>query len=75
MSVLLALVLLGFPYIQSEFSPGSFFGKLARICSPTTHFESIGRGVIDLRDVYYFVASTGFFLYLSARVIEMRRWK
>ena len=73
--VLLALVMLGLPFIQSEFSPGSFFGKFARICSPTTHFESIGRGVIDLRDIYYFVATTGLFLYLSAQVIELRRWK
>lgn len=73
--VLLALVLLGHPYISSEFGAGSAFGNFARVISPTTHFESIGRGVIDLRDVFYFVAVAGFFLYLNARVIDLRRWR
>jgi ABC-2 type transport system permease protein len=73
--VLLTLVLLGHPYIASEFGPGSLMGKFARVVSPTTHFESIGRGVIDVRDVYYFVAMTALFLYLNARVIDLRRWR
>jgi len=74
-SVLLALVLIGAPFIQSEFSPGSALGVFARTISPTTHFESIGRGVIDLRDIYYFVAMIVLFLYLNVRVIDLRRWR
>ena len=74
-TVLLGLVLLGAPFIQSEFTAGSSFGTFARIISPTTHFESIGRGVIDLRDIYYFVAMIVLFLYLNARVIDLRRWR
>ncbi|MHC4547538.1 MAG: ABC transporter permease [Planctomycetota bacterium] len=73
--VLLTLVLLGHPYISSLFGPGSWLGTFARVVSPTTHFESIGRGVIDLRDVYYFVGITVLFLYLNARVIDLRRWR
>jgi len=74
-TVMLFLVLLGHPFISSEFGAGSWFGAFARTISPTTHFESIGRGVIDLRDVYYFVAISGLFLYLNVRVIDLRRWK
>jgi ABC-2 type transport system permease protein len=73
--VLLALVLLGHPFINSEFGPGSWIGIVARAISPTPHYDSIGRGVIDLRDLYYFVAMSGFFLYLNARVIDLRRWR
>ena len=73
--VLLMLVLIGSPFIQSEFGAGSSLGTFARIVSPTTHFESIGRGVIDFRDLYYFLAMTGLFLYLNARVIDVRRKK
>jgi len=73
--VLFALVLLGHPLINSEFGPGSWMGAIARAISPTTRYESIGRGVIDIRDIYYFVAMTAFFLYLNARVIDMRRWR
>jgi ABC-2 type transport system permease protein len=73
--VLLALVLLGERLIQDEFEAGGFAGRFARVISPTTHFESIGRGVIDFRDVYYFVAISGLFLYFNARVIDLRRWR
>jgi ABC-2 type transport system permease protein len=73
--VLLALVLVGVPFIQSEFSPGSTFGYLSQRISPTTHFESMGRGVIDLRDIYYFVAMIVLFLFLNGRVIALRRWR
>ena len=72
-SVLLTLVLIGAPFIQTEFSAGSAFGTFARTISPTTHFESMGRGVVDLRDVYYFVAMIVLFLYLNTRVIDVRR--
>lgn len=73
--VLLMLVLIGSPFIQSEFGAGSGLGTFARVVSPTTHFESIGRGVIDFRDIYYFLAMIGLFLYLNARVIDVRRKK
>lgn len=74
-TVLLALVLIGSPFIQTEFSPGSVFGTFARTISPTTHFESIGRGVVDFRDLYYFIAMIVLFLYLNTRVIDLRRWR
>ena len=67
--------MLGHPFISSEFGPGSWFGKFARVVSPTTHVESIGRGVIDFREVYYFLGTIVLFLYLNARVIDLRRWR
>lgn len=74
-SVLLALVLMGHEYLLSEFGPGSWFGTFARVISPTPHFESIGRGVIDMRDVYYYFGMTAVFLYLNARALDLRRWR
>jgi len=75
LTVLLLLVLVGQEYFQSEFGKGSGFGRFLRLISPTSHFDSIGRGVVDLRDIYYFVAMTGLFLYLNVRVIDLRRWR
>ncbi len=40
-----------------------------------THFESIGRGVIDSRDVVYYLSVICFFLYLNVRSIESRKWR
>ncbi|MBD3335887.1 MAG: ABC transporter permease subunit, partial [Candidatus Eisenbacteria bacterium] len=38
------------------------------------HFDSIGRGVIDSRDVIFYLSMIGFFLYLNVRSIERRSW-
>ncbi len=39
------------------------------------HFDSIGRGVVDSRDVIYYLSVIGFFLYLNVRSLESRSWK
>ena len=38
------------------------------------HFQSMTRGVIDLRDVLYFLSITVFALALAFRALESRRW-
>lgn len=39
-----------------------------------THFESMGRGVIDTRDLLYYVSVIGVFLYLNVHTVENRSW-
>lgn len=39
------------------------------------HFDSIGRGVVDSRDVIYYLSIIGFFLFLNVRSVESRKWK
>jgi ABC-2 type transport system permease protein len=39
------------------------------------HFDNIARGVIDSRDVIYYLSLIAFFLFLNIRVIESRKWK
>ncbi|MHC4954041.1 MAG: ABC transporter permease [Planctomycetota bacterium] len=75
LTVLLMLVLMGMPFVQAELEPGSWFGTLAYHISPTSHFESIGRGVIDVRDLYYFGSAIVVFLYFNTLVIDLRRWR
>jgi ABC-2 type transport system permease protein len=38
-----------------------------------THFVSISKGVIDLRDLLYFALMIGFWLYASAIVIDLKK--
>jgi ABC-2 type transport system permease protein len=40
-----------------------------------SHFQSIGRGVIDSRDVVYYASVIGFFLFLNQLSLESRKWK
>jgi len=39
------------------------------------HFESVGRGVIDSRDILYYLSVIGFFLFLNIYSIESRKWE
>jgi len=40
-----------------------------------TNFDSIARGVIDSRNIIYYLSVIVFFLYLNAVMIESRKWK
>jgi ABC-2 type transport system permease protein len=39
------------------------------------HFSSVLRGVIDSRDLIYYLSVIGFFLYLSVLSLESRTWR
>lgn len=43
--------------------------------SLTFHFENFAKGVIDSRDLAFFVLSTALFLFINTRVILYRKWK
>ena len=66
--VTLVLMLLGLDAVSVTL-PGQF-ATLLQSLSPVTHFSSIARGVIDLRDVLYFVALVSTFL--SATFLSVR---
>jgi ABC-2 type transport system permease protein len=38
-----------------------------------THFASVSKGVIDLRDILYFVLMIGAWLYATAVVIDLKK--
>ncbi|RLA93570.1 MAG: ABC transporter [Deltaproteobacteria bacterium] len=39
------------------------------------HFVALQRGVIDTRDLVYYLSVIGFFLFLNVQSIESRKWK
>jgi len=39
------------------------------------HFESFSKGLIDTRDLLFFILSTALFLFINTRVILFRKWK
>ena len=52
--------------------PGSLVGFVSFI-SASSHFESISRGIVDTRDILYFISLTAVFLVLTVRSIENAR--
>jgi len=63
---------LGLDWIR-QFSPSALASWLSYL-SLRTHFDSITRGVVDIRDVVYYLSVIGFFLYLNVRSVESRKW-
>lgn len=43
--------------------------------SVSYHFSNISRGVIDSRDVIYYLSLVFFFLFLAVRALESRKWR
>jgi ABC-2 type transport system permease protein len=71
------LLLIGYPMITDWFRtwvPQWATDAIVSL-SVLTHFESITKGVLDLRDVLYFVLFTTFFLLASAVVLDARKSK
>ena len=66
--VTLVLMLLGLDAVSVTLP--AQFATLLQSLSPVTHFSSIARGVIDLRDVLYFIALISTFL--SATFLSVR---
>ena len=56
------------------FMPSSIQG-IVQFLSVDFHLSNMSRGVIDTRNIVYFLSLIVFFLFMTARVLEMRKWK
>ncbi|HEY7840109.1 MAG TPA: ABC transporter permease subunit [Gammaproteobacteria bacterium] len=68
-------ILSGFPLVLDFFqgwAPQALIDAIASI-SFLTHFESIQKGVIDLRDLVYYAVLIAFWLYATVIVIDARK--
>lgn len=75
---IMALLLCFITYIGFDFvSASGLFGKydaFVKGLGMNAHYVSMSRGVIDTRDVVYFVTIIAFFNLLSKLVLESRKW-
>ena len=66
------LYLLGADTVAGLF--GTQAGEVLKLIGSGSRFESITRGVLDLRDLYYYLALMGIFLTLNVYTLERLRW-
>ncbi|MBK5967026.1 ABC transporter permease [Thiocystis minor] len=66
------LYLIGSPALTALVGHGG--GELLRLIGSGARFESITRGVLDLRDLYYYLSLVGIFLTLTVYSLERLRW-
>jgi ABC-2 type transport system permease protein len=60
-----------------SFSKLDLFGKVDNIIAQlgiNDHYQSMSRGVVDSRDLIYFLGFIGFFILLTKTVLESRKW-
>jgi ABC-2 type transport system permease protein len=73
--VCLVLLLAGLPMVLNVIGAvlPQFVVDAVGSLSFLTHFQAIGKGVIDLRDLLYFGLMIGFWLYANAVVIDLKK--
>src|SRR5215469_6126151 len=77
-SLIVSALICGAFYVAGADSLTSLFGnsgsELLRLIGSGSRFDSIARGVIDLRDIYYYLSIFGVFLVLNLYSLESLRW-
>jgi ABC-2 type transport system permease protein len=77
-SLIISALICGAFYILGSDSLTSLFGNsggaILRLIGSGSRFDSIARGVIDLRDLYYYLSIFGVFLVLNLYSLESLRW-
>jgi ABC-2 type transport system permease protein len=73
-AVVLLLVML-INQIPLSFDLPLWLAEGINFISLSFHFESFSKGLIDSRDLMFFIVTTVLFLFLNTRVLLFRRWR
>jgi ABC-2 type transport system permease protein len=77
-SLILTVLLCGLFYLVGSRGVTDFFGdrvgEILRAIGSGSRFESIERGVVDLRDLLYYLSLTGVFLTLNVASLHSKGW-
>lgn len=69
-------ILLGLWIVGSLGGGTGLFSQIANYLGLMAHYyENLFRGILDLGDVIYYLSLTALSLFLSAQVVESRRWR
>ena len=77
-SLIMTTVVCGVFYLLGSDALTGLFGNRAseilKLLGSGSRFDSITRGVVDLRDIYYYLSLVGVFLALNVFTLEWLRW-
>ncbi len=72
LAAIAVLLFVGLPFVTYFVEGG--FSVFLRNLGLTTHYSSLGRGVLDMRDLLYFGSVIYLFTFLTTRMVESRKW-
>lgn len=67
------IMYIGFDYL-SDLGSLKAIGNLVINLGINEHYKSMSRGVIDSRDMIYFISVIAFFLFITKTVLQSRKW-
>lgn len=70
-AILLLLYIISWPAETA----GGVFGSILKYMSLTEHFAEMVKGIIDTKDLIYFLSVIGISLFLTERSVESVRWR
>lgn len=70
-AIIFAFVL--FDYVKNFV--GGFMANIFEYLSTSYHYQAIERGVLDSRNLIYYLSLTFVFLFATAQVLQSRKWK
>jgi len=70
-AMLLLFWVLGFAAGRS----GTTLSKVIEYIGIFEHFDTFRKGLVDSRDVIYYLSGTAFMLFLTVKVVESRKWR
>ena len=73
-SVLVLLVLVLVDKVSNFFGAGGLAASVLNWLSLAFHYDSFSRGVLDTRDLAYYLAASVLFIYLSSWGLTRRKW-
>ncbi|KMQ50490.1 gliding motility-associated ABC transporter permease protein GldF [Chitinispirillum alkaliphilum] len=71
--VIFALMMIGDPFVTMQMP--SFIVPILSHLGLSNHFESLGRGVVDSRNIIYYLSVIGFFLFLNVQSLSSRKYE
>ena len=74
LSMFICFVLYALVSWVRDYTTWSAIDPVLEAISIQSHYRSMSRGVIDTRDVVYFISLIGVFLMLTKTVLESRKW-
>lgn len=75
LGIMLVMVLWFLPFLAEVPGADTTLGRAMAFAGLSDHYLNFGQGLLDSRDVVYFLTLTVGALYVAARVLETRRWR
>ncbi len=74
--VLLTASMLAAVFLQGQFTPNTTGSQILNYFSVLEHVhQDFGRGLVDTRRLIFYLSGTAFFLFLTVRMVEARKWR